>query len=78
MAMSQSGLSSTIMEELKKAGFKKSESNQALSDAIARGVIKELLRANVTIKQAVTSVSGGGGAPAVGVIKPIIEKGAIS
>ena len=78
MAMSQSGLSSTIMEELKKAGFKKSKSNQALADAIAKAVVGEISKADVTIKQAVTSVSGGGGSPAVGVIKKITEKGAIS
>jgi hypothetical protein len=76
--MSKSGLSSRMMEELENAGFKKSDMNQALADAIAKAVVDEIKKADVTIKKAVTSVSGGGGSPAVAGIKQIIEKGAIS
>ncbi len=78
MAMSQSNLSSTIMSELKKAGFKKSDSNQALADAISKAVVDEIKNADVKITKAVTSVSGGSGAPAVGVVAPFTESGSIS
>jgi hypothetical protein len=78
MAMNEINLSSSIMNELKSSGFKESTSNLALANAISKSVIAEIKNADIEITQAVISVSGGSGAPAVGVIAPFKENGKIS
>lgn len=82
MAMSKDALAQAMKQEALNAGLESiTGSMDVFIDAIAKALVEHVAahaEVKVTISQAVTQVSGGSGAPAIGVKAAFDETGTIS